>query len=98
LRAFLLENKIKMPAEEFDSEGLRFDHRFSPFAHFQTPPLCAYHVYKERDEHFIRSVNAQKLFQLAQEHFDTARAIFDKHSECQEVKMKPYYLNSYLID
>ena len=41
-----LANKLKEPNFEFDSEEVRYSHRFSPFAGIATPPVVPYSQYK----------------------------------------------------
>lgn len=80
-----MEKHIDSVDEEFDSEEFRYNHRFGPFANFNTPPLCNYFQFKEKDEQFVQSFAPIKLYTFAQEHFDMARNIFDKHPEYQAV-------------
>ncbi|PIK41723.1 putative N-alpha-acetyltransferase 35, NatC auxiliary subunit [Apostichopus japonicus] len=42
---FMLEGKIQRPAREFDSEHVRFEHRFAAFNCIITPPLVQYDQY-----------------------------------------------------
>ena len=85
MRAFKLQGHIKSPNDEFDCEEFRYNHRFSPFQNFNTPPICLYHQYKEKDENFIRSFSIEKIYSFAQEHFDLARTIYEKYPENQMV-------------
>ena len=78
LRAFLIEGNIKSPNEEFDCEEFRYNHRFDSFACFNTPTVCMYYQYKEKDEQFVSSFTLNKIYSFAQEHFDLARQAFEK--------------------
>ena len=39
---FFIDGKIKTPDFVFDSEAIRFEHRFSPFISVSTPPFTPY--------------------------------------------------------
>lgn len=83
MRAFQLKDYIKSPNAEFDCEEFRYNHRFSPFQCFNTPTICMYHQYKEKDDQFVNSFELNKIYSFAQEHFDLARQIYEKYSsEC----------------
>ena len=41
-----LDGKMKQPDFEFDSEEVRFSHRFGPFTSVVTPPMVHYAQYK----------------------------------------------------
>lgn len=81
MRAFKLQNHIKSPQEEFDCEEYRYTHRFNPFHSFNTPAICLYHQYREKDDHFINSYPVEKIYSFAQDHFDLARSAYEKHSD-----------------
>ncbi len=80
MRAFLLQEYIKSPSEQFDCEEFRYNHRFSPFQYFNTPSICMYYQYKEKDDQFVSSFDLNKIYSFAQEHFDLARQTFEKYS------------------
>ena len=86
MRALMLQNHIKSPAEEFDCEEFRYEHRFSAFQVLSTPPVCMYHVFREKDAHFISSFSAQKIYSFAQEHFELARSVYEKFGDETTVK------------
>lgn len=88
LRGLKEENALKSPNEDFDCEEFRYSHRFAPFQFFQTPPVCMYHQYRATDAHFVKSVNVQKMYAFAQEHFEIARSIYEKHPEYQPVRLE----------
>ena len=90
MRAFKLQNHIKSPNADFDCEEFRFNHRFSAFQSFTTPPVCMYHQYREKDEHFINSFSIEKIYSFAQEHFDLAKTIYEKYPEVLLVSVKYY--------
>ena len=81
MRAFKLEGIVKSPNEEFDCEEFRYNHRFGAFQSFNTPAVCMYHQYKEKDEEFVNSFGLNKMFSFAQEHFDIARIAYEKYSD-----------------
>ena len=79
MKGFMIEGYIQLPDDKFDCEEFRYNHRFSAFRHFTNPPLFDYHHYKERDDHFLKSFTSKQMFSMAQEHFEAARSLFDKH-------------------
>ena len=54
---------------------------FNPFQSFSTPTICMYHQYKEKDDHFVNSFSIEKIYSFAQEHFDLARATYEKYPD-----------------
>ena len=43
---FTVDNKLKEPRFEFDSEEVRYNHRFAPFGCLVTPPPVQYAQFK----------------------------------------------------
>lgn len=43
---FRLDGKMQMPEFQFDSEEVRYSHRFQPFTNVSTPPYIPYSQYK----------------------------------------------------
>lgn len=43
-----MDGKMKQPDFEFDSEEVRYSHRFAPFVGVATPPMVHYVQYKVR--------------------------------------------------
>ncbi len=80
MRAFLLQEYIKPPNDEFDCEEFRYNHRFSMFQSFNTPSMCMYYQYKEKDDQFISTFDLNKIYSFAQEHFDLAKQTYEKYS------------------
>ena len=93
MRAFRLEEFIKSPNQEFDCEEFRYNHRFSAFQCFNTPAVCLYYQYKEKDEQFINSFALNKIYSFAQEHFDLARQAYEKHSVENNMVMNSSKIN-----
>lgn len=83
MKAFNLEDSVKLPEEQFDCEEFRYNHRFMPFQLFQMPPLFEYHQFKEKDEDVVNNFSVSKIYTIAQEHFEAARSIFDKFPDYQ---------------
>ncbi len=83
-----VQNHLKSPVEEFDCEEFRFNHRFSPFQLFQTPQICYYLPFKYRDDQFINSYDPLKCYSFAKEHFDQARALYDKYAQEYQRELK----------
>ena len=90
MRAFKLQNHIKSPNEEFDCEEFRYNHRFSAFQNFNTPAICLYHQYREKDDHFINSFSVEKIYSFAQEHFELAKTTFEKYPDAPLVNKKKF--------
>lgn len=70
--AFTKEEKIRQPLQIFDSEYIRFNHRFAPFATLTSPPPIPYHEFDMMRKHLLRS-NANDLYISAATHFHEAR-------------------------
>ncbi|KAL5288863.1 NAA35 family protein [Megaselia abdita] len=70
--AFTKEDKIRQPLQIFDSEYIRFNHRFAPFATLTSPPPIPYHEFDMMRKHLLRS-NANDLYISAATHFHEAR-------------------------
>lgn len=74
--AFLKENRIPQPLEEFDLEQVRYEHRFSPFADITTPPPIPYCEFLKVKIGLLSSP-ADGLFAAAAKHFHQARCILE---------------------
>ncbi|ESN93288.1 hypothetical protein HELRODRAFT_194114 [Helobdella robusta] len=48
--ALRMDNKLSLPKFDFDSEEVRYNHRFSPFAFIMAPPLLQYQQFKEHTD------------------------------------------------
>ncbi|KAJ8304627.1 hypothetical protein KUTeg_018210 [Tegillarca granosa] len=61
---FRLDEKLKQPNFEFDSEEVRYSHRFLPFTNVTTPPCIHYDQYKEMSDlrRYEPEANAQNLY------------------------------------
>ena len=77
------QDYIQKPVKELDCEEFRYNHRFGPFQLFSMPPVCLYYQFKEKDEQFIHSFTPEKIYSFAQDHFEQARAIYEKYPEAQ---------------
>ncbi len=88
LKGFKLENKIKQPYEEFNDEELRYQHRFSAFQTFTTPPLCYYRQFKEKEDQFIASLTLDRIYLNSQEHFEQAKNCNEELGEWNSVNNK----------
>jgi len=77
--AFQVEGRLPLPNFEFDSEEVRFNRRFSPFACIATPPSIPYLQYKEitsfdRYESFPTHA---EFFGHAMKHFSQAKGMYE---------------------
>lgn len=77
------QDYIQKPVKELDCEEFRYNHRFGPFQFFSMPPVCLYYQFKEKDEQFIHSFTPEKIYSFAQDHFEQARAIYEKYPDAQ---------------
>jgi len=76
--AFQLEERHPQPNYEFDSEEVRFNRRFSPFACIATPPAIPYVQYKEITS-FDRTCPPTHLdlYNYAAKHFSQAKTMYE---------------------
>jgi len=81
LRAFKKEGAIKDPSDEFSDEELRYSHRFAPFRLFTTPPICVYRQFADKDAMYLKSVQSDRMFANAQDHFDKAKGYYEELGE-----------------
>ncbi|CAG0915848.1 unnamed protein product [Notodromas monacha] len=80
MKGLKLEGKIDQPFDEFDSEKVRYEHRFGPFAAVTTPPVVSY----EQFIHMTSILNAQgekptarELYMDASRFFGQAKTILE---------------------
>ena len=75
---FLLCGKICHPAEQFDSERMRFEHRFFPFQTLDTPQPRLFTQYQENLSLTMSHITKETdLFQLSARSFQQAKTIFE---------------------
>lgn len=89
MKAFKVEDKIKEPHEEFNNEELRYNHRFNVFQTFNTPPMCQYIQFKEKDYQFTNALTLDKIYMNAQQHFEKAKTYYEDLNEWNSVRI--YY-------
>ncbi|XP_067665722.1 N-alpha-acetyltransferase 35, NatC auxiliary subunit-like [Haliotis asinina] len=76
---FRLDGKMKQPDFEFDSEEVRYSHRFSPFANVVTPPMVHYGQYKEMSDlrRYEPEPSPEALYTAACKCFHQAKALYE---------------------
>ncbi|XP_076029475.1 N-alpha-acetyltransferase 35 isoform X2 [Oratosquilla oratoria] len=83
--------KVKLPCQEFDSEQVRYEHRFLPFSAVMTPPPVHYDQFLSMTDlnNFPQPVTPASLYHDAKNHFFKARtlleAISSPNSEVQHL-------------
>ncbi|GBP13217.1 N-alpha-acetyltransferase 35, NatC auxiliary subunit [Eumeta japonica] len=75
LVAFKLQGKIRQPESEFDSEAVRYKHRFAPLS-VLTPPQVHYHEYCEMTQP-LQYENPVILYLGGCKHFQQARTLLE---------------------
>ncbi|XP_013177361.1 PREDICTED: N-alpha-acetyltransferase 35, NatC auxiliary subunit isoform X1 [Papilio xuthus] len=75
LVAFKLQGKIRQPACAFDSEAVRYKHRFAPLA-VLTPPQVHYHEFCEMTQP-LKYENPVILYLGGCKHFQQARTVLE---------------------
>lgn len=70
--ALTKDGRIRQPMPKFDSEEIRFNRRFAPFANITSPPPFSYEEFKSIREHMMRPPSSE-IYAIAAKHFDQAR-------------------------
>ncbi|XP_063879718.1 N-alpha-acetyltransferase 35, NatC auxiliary subunit-like isoform X1 [Scylla paramamosain] len=81
--------KVKLPLQEFDSEQVRYEHRFLPFSVVMTPPPVHYDQFLSMTDlsNFSQPVSPATLFHDARNHFFKARSLLETiHAPSTEVQ------------
>nr|XP_053647736.1 N-alpha-acetyltransferase 35, NatC auxiliary subunit-like [Cherax quadricarinatus] len=81
--------KVKLPLQEFDSEQVRYEHRFLPFSVVMTPPPVHYDQFLSMTDlsNFPQPVSAATLYHDARNHFFKARSLLETiHAASTEVQ------------
>ncbi|RZF44671.1 hypothetical protein LSTR_LSTR000623 [Laodelphax striatellus] len=73
---FKLDGKVRLPHTEFDSERVRYEHRFAPFTGLLTPPPVQYGEFREMAAALQQS-GSTSLYLAGCKHFHTARTFLD---------------------
>lgn len=77
---FRLEGKLTIPHPRFDSEQVRYEHRFAPFQNLLTPPPVIYTEFREMTsfERFQQQpVDSIFLYIAGCKHFHQARQLLE---------------------
>ncbi|XP_069160912.1 N-alpha-acetyltransferase 35, NatC auxiliary subunit isoform X2 [Procambarus clarkii] len=71
--------KVKLPLQEFDSEQVRYEHRFLPFSVVMTPPPVHYDQFLSMTDlsNFPQPVSPATLYHDARNHFFKARSLLE---------------------
>nr|CAI5829432.1 unnamed protein product [Callosobruchus analis] len=80
LMGFRLEGKLQMPHPRFDSEQVRYEHRFAPFQNLLTPPPVVYSEFRDMTsfERFQQqSLDSVYLYIAGCKHFHQARQLLE---------------------
>ncbi|KAK2171644.1 hypothetical protein NP493_1045g00034 [Ridgeia piscesae] len=75
-----LDGKLKQPRFNFDSEEVRYNHRFAPFGCLVTPPAVQYAQFKEATDltQYDPPVQPEDLYAGACKCFQQARVFYEK--------------------
>lgn len=80
LFGFRIDGKISMPHPQFDSEQVRYEHRFAPFAGLATPPPVQYAEFREMTSPMRcpqQPVDSSYLYIAGCKHFHQARCLLE---------------------
>lgn len=89
--ALTKDGRIRQPMPKFDSEEIRFNRRFAPFANLTSPPPVSYEEFKSIREHMMRPPSSE-IYTIAAKHFDQARnALESIQNPEQEVRILTIY-------
>ncbi|XP_071449323.1 N-alpha-acetyltransferase 35, NatC auxiliary subunit [Hetaerina americana] len=78
MAGFQLDGKISMPHPEFDSEKVRYEHRFGPFGSLLTPPPVQYSEFKEMTCLTpCKQTSSASLYLTGCEQFHQARSLLE---------------------
>lgn len=75
-----MDEKLVMPHPQFDSERVRYEHRFAPFQSLSTPPPVQYPEFKELispGRFQQESVDSVFLYIAGCKHFHQARQLLE---------------------
>ncbi|KAK3610213.1 hypothetical protein CHS0354_038852 [Potamilus streckersoni] len=77
-----LASKMKQPHFEFDSEEVRYTHRFVPFSNIATPPMVHYTQYKEMTDlcRYEPEPMAEDLYTASCKCFHQAKILYESLS------------------
>ncbi|KAK9751818.1 Mak10 subunit, NatC N(alpha)-terminal acetyltransferase [Popillia japonica] len=80
LMGFRMDGKLTMPHPQFDSEQVRFEHRFSPFQNLLTPPPVQYPEFRNLTSpgrYQQQPVDSMYLYIAGCKHFHQAKQLFE---------------------
>lgn len=77
---FRMDGKLTMPHPQFDSEQVRFEHRFAPFQNLLTPPPVQYPEFRNLTSpgrYQQQPVDSTYLYMAGCKHFHQAKQLFE---------------------
>lgn len=80
LMGFRLDEKLAMPHPQFDSEQVRYEHRFAPFQNLMTPPPVQYQEFRDLislNRYPQQPVDSMYLYIAGCKHFHQARQLLE---------------------
>lgn len=80
LMGFRLDGKLTMPHPQFDSEQVRYEHRFAPFQPLITPPPVQYQEFRDLtslSKYTQQPVDSMYLYIAGCKHFHQARQLLE---------------------
>lgn len=80
LFGFRMDGKVTMPHPQFDSEQVRYEHRFAPFAGLLTPPPVQYAEFREMTSSLRypqQPIDSMYLYIAGCKHFHQARSLLE---------------------
>uniref|UniRef100_H2ZHX8 N-alpha-acetyltransferase 35, NatC auxiliary subunit n=2 Tax=Ciona savignyi TaxID=51511 RepID=H2ZHX8_CIOSA len=88
LLGFFLEGKMRTPDFSFDNEGIRYEHRFSPFISVGTPPFMPYKQFQEMTDvgQYFPAPTAQDLYLSSSKHFAQAKQAYESIAAAGEIQ------------
>lgn len=87
LMGFRLDGKLTMPHPQFDSEQVRYEHRFAPFQNLLTPPPVQYSEFREMTsvERLQQPVDSIYFYITGCKHFHQARQLLENIQSDSEI-------------
>ena len=75
---FKKEGKLKQPWPGIDSERIRYEHRFAPFANVLAPPVVSYNQYNETSTQLETERSAPELYKMACMSFAQSKQLLEE--------------------
>lgn len=96
---FRLDGKLAMPHPQFDSEQVRYEHRFAPFQNLLTPPPVQYAEFKEMTTfgRCQQPVETMYLYVAGCKHFHHAKQLLETINSADSEVESRYRIESKII-